>query len=201
MPPFAAELEEWWLGSGYEALTRLTNNEDDQLSPRQCGFARDLQRRLLSFDNDRTLQAGIQEAWPAIRAARGIDHCTNLRDKVKDIVRNVFRRPEDGGIDSARAMDALGYLDAMEIDRLRRVETAKAAVEAQRARVIEAKKSGLEVPPVNDIHPHILEELDRTTSAKYRRFYAGFRSWVRQSGWTRKSEHFTDWTRRYSSKN
>lgn len=182
MPPFAAELEEWWLGSGYEALTRLTNNEDDQLSPRQCGFARDLQRRLLSFDNDRALQAEIQEAWPAIRTARGINYSTNLRDKVKDIVRNVFRQPEDGGIDSARVMNALGYLDAMEIDRLRRVETAKAAVEAQRTRVIEAKKSGLEVPPVNDTHPHILEELDRTTSVKYKRFHAGFRSWVRQSG-------------------
>ncbi|KAI8673473.1 hypothetical protein NCS55_00667500 [Fusarium keratoplasticum] len=178
MPPFAAELEEWWLGSGYEALTRLTNNEDDQLSPRQCGFARDLQRRLLSFDNDRALQAEIQEAWPAIRTARGINYSTNLRDKVKDIVRNVFRQPEDGGIDSARAMNALGYLDAMEIDRLRRVETAKAAVEAQRTRVIEAKKSGLEVPPVNDTHPHILEELDRTTSVKYKRFHAGFRSWI-----------------------
>ncbi|KAM6527955.1 hypothetical protein FALCPG4_008987 [Fusarium falciforme] len=178
MPPFAAELEGWWLGSGYEALTRLTDNEDDQLSPRQCGFARDLQRRLLSFDNDRALQAEIQEAWPAIRTARGIDYSANLRDKVKDMVRNVFRRPEDGGIDSARVMDALGYLDAMEIDRLRRVETAKAAVEAQRTRVIEAKKSGLEVPPVNDTHPHILEELDRTTSAKYKRFHAGFRSWI-----------------------
>lgn len=182
MPPFAAELEEWWLRSGYEALTRLTDNEDDRLSPHQCGFARDLQRRLLSFDNDRALQAEIQGAWPAIRTVRGIDYSTSLRDKVKDVVRNVFRRPEDGGIDSARVMDALGYLDAMEIDRLRRVETARASVEAQRTRVIEAGKSGLEVPPVNDTHSHILEELDRTTSAKYKRFHAGFRSRVRQPG-------------------
>ncbi|KAF5022737.1 hypothetical protein F66182_5210, partial [Fusarium sp. NRRL 66182] len=149
MPPYAAELEAWWLGSGYEALVHLINDEAGDLNHRQCGFAQQMQRRLLTFDNDRTIQSLIQQAWPAIRAARGVDYDTNTRKSVKHVYGNIFRKPKDGGIDYDRVMDGLGYLDAMEIRRLRLLEATQIAVEA--------------VSPGED-RLQMLQELDRTAS-------------------------------------
>ncbi|KAJ9417127.1 hypothetical protein QL093DRAFT_2581157 [Fusarium oxysporum] len=173
MPPYAAELETWWLGTGYEALKQLVNDESDDLNSRQCGFAQQMQTRLLAFDNDQTIQASLQTTWPAIRAARGVDYDANSRKNSKYIASNIFRKPKDGGIDFERAMDGLGYLDAIEIRRLRLLEATHAAMET-----ILPTESQLQM----------LQELDRTSSANFRLLHAGFRACILIKELTRDSE-------------
>jgi hypothetical protein len=163
MPPYAAELETWWSGSGLEALTHLVNDDSDELNPRQCGFAQLLQTRLLTFDNDRTIQTQIQKAWPAIRATRGIDYDANTRKYAKYIASTIFRKPADGGIDFDRVMDGLGYLDAMEIRRLR---------------LLMATRKAMETGTPSEASAQVVEELDRTATANFRHLHAGFRTCV-----------------------
>ncbi|KAF6519288.1 hypothetical protein HZS61_017662 [Fusarium oxysporum f. sp. conglutinans] len=174
MPPYAAELETWWLGTGYEALKQLVNDESDDLNSRQCGFAQQMQTRLLAFDNDQTIQASLQTTWPAIRAARGVDYDANSRKNSKYIASNIFRKPKDGGIDFERAMDGLGYLDAIEIRRLRLLEATHAAMET-----ILPTESQLQM----------LQELDRTSTANFRLLHAGFRACILIKELTRDSEY------------
>ncbi|CAJ0555136.1 Ff.00g052010.m01.CDS01 [Fusarium sp. VM40] len=163
MPPYAAELETWWSGSGLEALTRLVNDDSDELNPRQCGFAQQLQTRLLTFDNDRAIQTQIQKAWPAIRTARGVDYDANTRKYAKYITSTIFRKPTDGGIDFNRVMDGLGYLDAMEIRRLR---------------LLAATRKAMETGTPSEASAQVVEELDRTATANFRHLHAGFRTCV-----------------------
>ncbi|KAM0555963.1 hypothetical protein ACHAPJ_005942 [Fusarium lateritium] len=163
MPPYAAELEAWWLESGYEALVRLINDEDDGLNSRQCGFAQQMQRRLLTFDNNRAIHAQIEQDWPAIREARGVDYHANTRKNIKYISCSIFRKSKDGGIDYDHVMDGLGYLDAMEIRRLRLLEATQVAIEAAS-------------PGANRLQ--MLEELDRTASVNFRHLHAGFRTCI-----------------------
>ncbi|KAG5809278.1 hypothetical protein H9Q74_005662 [Fusarium xylarioides] len=173
MPPYPAELETWWLGIGYEALKQLVNDESDDLNSRQCGFAQQMQTRLLAFDNDQTIQASLQTTWPAIRAARGVDYDANSRKNSKYIAYNIFRKPHDEGIDFERAMDGLGYLDAIEIRRLRLLEATHAAMET-----ISPTESQLQM----------LQELDRTSTANFRLLHAGFRACILIEELTKDSE-------------
>ncbi|EMT73205.1 hypothetical protein FOC4_g10004570 [Fusarium odoratissimum] len=132
-----------------------------------------MQTRLLAFDNDQTIQASLQTTWPAIRAARGVDYDANSRKNSKYIASNIFRKPKDGGIDFERAMDGLGYLDAIEIRRLRLLEATHAAMET-----ILPTESQLQM----------LQELDRTSTANFRLLHAGFRACILIKELTRDSE-------------
>ncbi|KAF7562373.1 hypothetical protein G7046_g1732 [Stylonectria norvegica] len=161
MPPFAAELEEWWLSCGLASLTSLVDSNELDLIPQDCGFAQALQRILRNFDNDRTLQDDIQATWPAIRAARGIDYNANPRKRLKEASRSIFQRSEDGGIDASRVMDGLGYLDAMEIHRLRLVKATKAAMQAASP---------------EERHYQVVEELHQTATRHFGHFHMGFRT-------------------------
>ncbi|CAM1509133.1 Fc.00g028720.m01.CDS01 [Cosmosporella sp. VM-42] len=160
MPPFAAELEEWWLSCGYEPLTRLVDSADSDPKPKECGFAQAIQRKLRNFDNDRVIRADIQATWPAIRAARGIDYEANPRKRLKEASRSIFKRPEDGGLNQLQAMDGLGYLDAMEVHRLRLVEATKIAMDAG-------------APEASQVQ--VIKELHSTATAHYGHFHMGFR--------------------------
>ncbi|KAH6997208.1 hypothetical protein EDB80DRAFT_585506 [Ilyonectria destructans] len=161
MPPFAPELEEWWLGRGYDALTRLVDPGDDALKPQECGFAQDVQRRLCALDNDRALQAEIKEAWPAIRAARGINYVANPRKQLKEASGTIFKPVEDGGMDQSRVLEGLGYLDAMEVHRLR---------------FMKATRSAMEATAPEKRHLQVVDELDRQATIHYRHFHLGFRT-------------------------
>ncbi|KAF9777570.1 hypothetical protein IL306_004367 [Fusarium sp. DS 682] len=163
MPPYAAELEDWWLGAGYEALKHLVDKESEDLNPQQCGFAQHMQTRLLTFDADETIQASLKATWPAIRAARGVDYNANSRKNSKYIASNIFRKPGDGGMDFERVMDGLGYLDAIEIRRLR---------------LLEATHAAMETASPTDSQLHMLQELDRASSANFRLLHAGFRACI-----------------------
>lgn len=160
MPPFATELEQWWLTFGLEALTRLVTLTDNDPKPHECGFAQALQRRLRSFDNSQAIRADILEKWPKIRAARGIDYDVNPRKHLREASHGIFRRLEDGGIDYARATDGLGFLDAMEVHRLRLHEATRIAMGAGAPEKQQA---------------HVVEELHRTATLHYGQFHMGFR--------------------------
>ncbi|KAF4341994.1 hypothetical protein FBEOM_4044 [Fusarium beomiforme] len=174
MPPYAAELEDWWLGAGYEALKHLVNKESEEINPRQCGFAQQIQARLLTFDADETIQASLRTTWPAIRAARGVDYNANSRKNSKYIASNIFRKPKDGGIDFERAMDGLGYLDAIEIRRLR---------------LLEATHAAMETASPTDSQIQMLQELDRTSSSHFRLLHAGFRTCILIEELTKDANH------------
>ncbi|KAF5676314.1 hypothetical protein FHETE_2194 [Fusarium heterosporum] len=163
MPPYAAELETWWLGSGYEAIKHLLTGDINDLSPQQCGFAQHLQTRLLAFDNDRTIQAQIRKTWPTIRAARGIDYDANTRKYAKCIASNIFRKPKDGGMDLNHVMDGLGYVDAMEVRRLR---------------LLEATRNAIEIGMPSEADAQLIEELDLTATSNFKHVHAGFRSCI-----------------------
>ncbi|KAJ3519523.1 hypothetical protein NM208_g14094 [Fusarium decemcellulare] len=165
MPPAPAELEEWWLIDGYEALVRLVDDNGGQIDPRQCGFAQDIRRKLLAFDNDHTLEAKIREGLSRIRATKTTSSETLPSKCLADLCRDIFRRPEDGGINHDRVMDGLGYLDAMEVHRLRLVEAAQEANQNE---------------PREDHRHQLLEELHRAASAHYRPMHASFRTYVRR---------------------
>ncbi|RGP72680.1 hypothetical protein FLONG3_6688 [Fusarium longipes] len=160
MPPYAADLETWWLGSGYDAIKELMNNVTDELDPWQCGFAQQTKSRLFSFDNDAAIKAQIMKNWPAIRAARGIDYDANSRKYAKHIASTIFRKPEEGGIDFDLAMNGLGYLDAMEIRRLRLIKATNNAIQAS------SSPEG---------RSQILEELERTSSTNFKKLHSGLR--------------------------
>lgn len=166
MPPYAADLETWWLGSGHDAIKDLLNGVADDLNPRQCGFAQQLRTRLLLFDKNLDIQAQIKKEWPAIRAARGVDYDGNTRKYAKYITSTIFRKPQNGGIDFDLAMNGLGYLDAMEIRRLRLLEATNTAIRAVSSR---------------EGRPPMLEELERTSSANFKHLHAGLRTYVRRT--------------------
>ncbi|KPM38435.1 hypothetical protein AK830_g8137 [Neonectria ditissima] len=163
MPPFPTELEEWWLSCGYEELVHLVDPPDDALKPQECGFAQEVQRRLCALDNDRSLLAEINEAWPAIRVSRGVNFVANPRKHLKEASRSIFRLVEDGGMDQSRVLEGLSYLDAMEVHRLR---------------LMKATRSAIEVSVPDDRHLQVADELDRQASIHYRHFHLGFRTGI-----------------------
>ncbi|KAF7550407.1 hypothetical protein G7Z17_g5744 [Cylindrodendrum hubeiense] len=163
MPPFAPELEEWWLGSGYEALIQLVAPGDDAIDPQECGFAQHIQRRLCALDNDRALQADLEAAWPTIRIMRGINYVANPRKRLKEASTSIFRQVEDGGIDLSRVLEGLGYLDAMEVHRLR---------------LMKATRGAMEITAPEKRHLQVVDELDRQASIHYRHFHLGFRTCI-----------------------
>ena len=165
MPPYAADLEAWWLDSGYDAIKDLIDGTADDLNPQQCGFAQQMRRRLLSFDNDSSVRAQIIKDWPTIRIARGVDYDANTRKYAKYIASTIFRKPQNGGIDFNLAMNGLGYLDAMEIRRLRLLKATHTAIEAASPR---------------ESRPPMLKELERMSSTNFKHLHAGLRICVRR---------------------
>lgn len=160
MPSFAAELEEWWLNHGHEAISHLVDPSSDGPKPHECGFAQAIQRRLRSFDNDKTVRDHLQSSWKAVRDSRNTEYDVNPQRHLQNASRGIFRRPEEGGIDRSKAMEGLSYLDAMEIQRLRLVEATKIAM-------------SISSPEAH--HKHIIEELHRTATHHFGLFHMGFR--------------------------
>ena len=166
MPLFAAELEKWWLSHGQDAIYRLVNPDEDGPRPHECGFAQAIQRRLRNFDNDKTIQDHLNSSWKSVLGSSSADYDVNPRKHLKDASRTIFRRLEDGGIDRSRAMEGLGYLDSMEI---------------QRCQLIEATKLAMKTGFAEQHHKHVIEELHRTATHHFSLFHMGFRVCVSDS--------------------
>lgn len=163
MPPYPLELEEWWLTQGYDALCELVDLSRTKIKPRECGFAQAVQQRLRTFDNDRNIPKQLHSQLPAIRASKKIDYASNPRKNLRIALTSIFKSPEDRGIDYRRAIEGLGYLDAMEAHRRRLVATTRLALDNTK--------------PVETYAP-LIEELDRTASLRYGHFHMGFRACV-----------------------
>ncbi|KAG8670133.1 hypothetical protein FPOAC2_09475 [Fusarium poae] len=163
MPPYAADLENWWLGSGYDFIKQLIDTVTDGLDPRQCGFAQEIKTQLLSFDSDPAIAEQIKKDWPAIHAARGVDYDANSRKYAKRVASTIFRRPENGGINFDLAMDGLGYLDAIEIRRLR---------------ILNAVDEAIQAGPREEDRSPMLEEIGRTSFTNFKKLHAGLRTCI-----------------------
>ncbi|PHH89644.1 hypothetical protein CDD83_5604 [Cordyceps sp. RAO-2017] len=161
MPPCAADLEAWWLADGREALGQLVDAAELQVEPHECGFAQEVQRRLRAFDNNQQLEAALRSSMLDAAARDAFARGFNPRKKMNEAMRCIFLRPEDGGICHARALDGLEYLDGME---------------THRRRLVAATKLAMATGPPDEHHPHLVDDLHRQASFRYRQFHMGLRA-------------------------
>jgi hypothetical protein len=166
MPPTAAYLEDWWLDSGYEALSKLVDHSDMGLSAHNVGFAQAAQRKLRAFDNDRDLHGRLRLDWHAALESRGVDFDVNPRKRLKVAANEIFKPSENGCINYAEALEGLGHLDAAEIHRLR---------------LLAATRLAMETSPTGEQQSQVVDFLHRTASKRYRQFHMGFRACVSTS--------------------
>ncbi|POR35528.1 Uncharacterized protein TPAR_04232 [Tolypocladium paradoxum] len=163
MPPCAADVEQWWLVDGIDALSRLVDASDLRVKPQECGFAQVVHRKLRAFDNDPEIEDALCECMADISAKKAFPDEFNPRKKMHTAMRWIFRKPNSEGIDFSRAMDGLEYLDSMETHRRRLVAATTLAM-----------LTG--VPDAH--HPPIIAELQRQTAFRYRQFHMGFRACI-----------------------
>jgi hypothetical protein len=147
MPPYPDELEEWWLTGGRDALRRLIDVSEVGSKPREFGFSQAIQHRLRAFDTEREIHNELILRLPEIRASRQIDFSANPRKSMTEASQNIFKKPEDGGMDYSRALEGLGQLDAMEFHRRRLLAATSKAISRG-------------FPLTN--HQRVIQELDRT---------------------------------------
>lgn len=164
MPPCAADVEQWWLVAGIDALSQLVDASDLQVKPRECGFAQVVHRKLRAFDNDAEIEAALSECMAEIAAKKAFSHDFNPRKKMHTAMRWIFQKPNAEGIDFSRAMDGLEYLDVME---------------THRQRLVAATRQAMVTGAPDNHHAPIIEELQRQATFRYRQFHMGFRACVR----------------------
>lgn len=139
------------------------NTADMVLKPSDCGFAQAAQHRIRSFDNDQAITDELRSMVPFMMSTRLFDYEANPRKSLVEATKNIFRKPEDGGLDHKRAMEGLGLLEAAERHRRRQVSSFKQQI-AQG------------YPLIN--HNNMVHELDRTATSRYDNFHMGFRALV-----------------------
>lgn len=166
MTPSPRHLEQWWLTTGFETLSRLISHDDVAVGTRDVGFVQAIQRKLRILDNDAVIEARLRESM--------IDHYArekafprggfNPRKKLNEALHSIFRNYDDGGIDTSRCIEGLEHLDVVEAHRQALLASTKDAM----------ARGGLTEPN----HPQLIEELDRQTSIRYRQFHMGLRASV-----------------------
>lgn len=87
----------------------------------------------------------------------------NPRRKMHEAMCNIFRRPEDGALDASRALAGLEYLDMVELHR---------------RRLLNATRLAMATGVPDQHHPHLVEELHRQASFRYRQFHMDLRACV-----------------------
>ncbi|PNY23446.1 Uncharacterized protein TCAP_06621, partial [Tolypocladium capitatum] len=163
MPPCAADVEQWWLVVGMDALSRLVDASDLQVNPRECGFAQVVHRKLRAFDNDPGIKDALCECMAEIAAKKAFQDDFNPRRKMHTAMRCIFQKPNAEGIDFARAMDGLEHLDTMEMHR---------------QRLVAATRQAMVTGVPHHHHAPIIQELERQTTFRYRQFHLGFRACI-----------------------
>ncbi|KAF4589240.1 hypothetical protein GQ602_003129 [Ophiocordyceps camponoti-floridani] len=161
MPPCPADLEAWWLGPGLPSLVHLVDATELPVTPKQCGFPQAVQQRLRAFDNSQELVGSLADAMADLAAEKAFSHDFNPRKKMHEAMRCIFRRQEDGGIDSDRALEGLEYLDAMEMHR---------------QRLLKATSIASEVSPPDAQQSQLINELHRQATFHYRQLHMGLRA-------------------------
>lgn len=163
MPAYAADLEQWWLTSGREAISRLLDLENLDFKPRECGFAQEVQHKIREFDANNDIYDALEGKLEESSNVHGVSLTANHRKLMKEALCEIFKSPVDGGLVESLAVEGLGYLDA---------------VEEHRRRLVSATRSTIEDTGFVHAHVDIIEELDRAATFHYGQFHMGFRACV-----------------------
>lgn len=166
MPPCTIDLEDWWLSRRNQVSTFLLDPRHLGIKSEECGFSQAVQQRLRSFDNNQTMQAELRSRMLEISAQKAFDCGHSPRAGLHEATRLIFRRPDAGGVDFSRALHGLDCIDAMETHRLRVLSATRLAM-----------ASGLSEVG----HSHLIEELHRQATIRYKHCHMGLRATVSSS--------------------
>ncbi|KYK54714.1 hypothetical protein DCS_06674 [Drechmeria coniospora] len=171
MAPSPADMENWWLTVGIDALSRLVDRRRLAHKPCECGYLQAIHRKLRAFDNDPELEKSARAHMATIcRASNTPPPITgfNPRRTMNEVIRSIFRHLDHGAIEFSRALLGLEHLDRVELHRLHLLAFTRAAMYDGGA--------GSRVRVAHD--PRLIEELHRQASFRYRQFYMGFRACI-----------------------
>ncbi|KAG5938187.1 hypothetical protein E4U60_001443 [Claviceps pazoutovae] len=158
-----AALEEQWLTKAFHHLLQLVDTTDIDITRRDCGFDQVIQRKLRDFDSNRTIDAArdghLVEAAPASTPP---PLCGNVRGKLVE-AREIFRAPDDGGLQFDEAFRGLEVLEEVEIHRQRLVKATRTEL---------GRISGHE----RHHSAQVVEQLDTQATEHYKACQLGFRA-------------------------
>lgn len=163
MPLTPQEYLEWWLTTGLDPLKELADKETLGCSPQQVGFEQTIQRRVRSFDNDVELREALRQHVERLCSHRASDLSCNPRNKLRELTLNVFKKPEDGGLDPGRVMEGLSELNVVELRRRRLVAETPLTFKPNHPAYGSAA---------------MIQELNKKATEKFGQFYMGFRASV-----------------------
>lgn len=163
MPSHPADLEAWWLSGGRNALNRVVELATLSLNHDDCGFAQVLRSRLIKFDYNQQLHAELEASLPQISAFNGLDYGANPRKNLLAVTQNVFRRNEDGGMNSEYVLEGIGLIDSVERHRLR---------------LLEATTERIGTNPRFKPHRKALDQLHQAADDRYMVVHKGLRGCV-----------------------
>lgn len=166
MSSHLAELERRWLTTGFDHLLQLVDITDISLTRKDCGFDQYIQRKLRKFDGNNDIgPRGYFEPTPTTSSPlRG-----NVRGKLGE-TREIFRKPDNGGLQYQRAFRGLEVLEEVEIHRQHLLEDTRAK---------------LKPFSPEDHSSRVLEQLHAHATEHYKAIQLGFRSMVRAALYTR----------------
>ncbi|GAB0133133.1 hypothetical protein EsDP_00001548 [Epichloe bromicola] len=157
MSSYLAELERRWLTTGLDHLLQLVDITDISLTRKDCGFDQSIQRKLRKFDGNNDIgPRGYFEPTPATSSPlRG-----NVRGKLGE-TREIFRQPDNGGLQYNRAFRGLEVLEEVEIHRQHLLRDTRAKLKS--------------LCP-DDHSSRVLEQLHTHATEHYKAIQLGFRS-------------------------
>lgn len=157
MPPTPTELQYWWQTRGQSALDELLNRQTLNSDSQECNFAREIQSRLISFDNDDERDQEIQETIPLFQQQLKISPIVNPQKTLMQISHHIFRDEVNNGIYHDRVAEGLQKLDQVERERVAAVQSAEHHIQAL------------------DQEKILLKELDNAAGLHYQQLYVGLR--------------------------
>ncbi|RFU78989.1 hypothetical protein TARUN_3220 [Trichoderma arundinaceum] len=161
MPLTPQEYLEWWLTSGLDPLKELADKETLGCGPQQVGFEQTIQRRLRTFDNDVDLREALRLHVERMSSHQTSDLSCNPRNKLRELTLTAFKKPEDGGLDSDRVMEALSELNVVELRRRRLVAETPLTFKPNHPAYGSAA---------------MIKELNKKATEKFGQLYLGFRA-------------------------
>lgn len=155
-----ADLETWWLTSGFEHLEDLVEVDSLGLCRQQVGFVQAIQQKLRAFDGNRDI---YNRLVAEVSTPKTLSCPVNPRRQLSEVLVKIFRRVDDGGLDHDLAFGGLATLEQ---------------VETQRSRLAEATILALSACPLDDSSIQLVEGLHEKANERYRQFQLRFRACV-----------------------
>lgn len=160
MPPCPVHLKTWFDGPGKQTILDLIDYEKLKQQPGDPGFNEACQIALMAYDNDDSLLARILVDLPEIERRQRFNYHDHPRTNLHQATEKVF---SVAGIDLTTALDALGHLDAFEVQRRQLVNAAIAVIRE------DYSQTG---------HAAYIGELNAICKERYNECYLGFRAHV-----------------------